>query len=84
MSTTSRRVREITHDLNNILTSILGYAEMLAEDAKISRVEARDAEQLLAATREAVALAKELGAVARPDAAARPGAAARPAGRPKA
>jgi len=55
-------VREIAHGLNNALTSVLGYAEIIAEDARLGNVSARDAEQLLAATREAVALVKVLRA----------------------
>ena len=60
----SRTVGEISHDLNNVLTSVLGYAEMIAEDAQASRVDARDAQHLLAATREAVALVKALRSTA--------------------
>ena len=65
-----RSVGEIAHDLNNVLTSVLGYAEIIAEDARLGNVSVRDAEQLVAATREAVALTKVLR-VSRP---AAPGA----------
>ena len=53
-------VGEIAHDLNNALTSVLGFAEIVAEDARSGTVSPRDAEQLLAATRQAVALVKSL------------------------
>jgi signal transduction histidine kinase len=60
-----RSVGEIAHDLSNALTSVLGYAEMLAEDARSGNVSVRDADQLLAATREAVGLVKVLRASGR-------------------
>jgi signal transduction histidine kinase len=63
--TPAQGVGEIAHDLNNALTSVLGYAEIIAEDARSGNVSARDAEQLLAATREAVALVKVLRASGR-------------------
>jgi len=60
----SRSIDQVAHDLNNILTSVLGYAEIVAEDARDANVDARDAQQLLLATREAVALVKALRAAA--------------------
>jgi len=53
-------VGEIAHDLSNALTSVLGFAEIVAEDARSGTVSPRDAEQLLAATRHAVALVRSL------------------------
>jgi signal transduction histidine kinase len=61
----SPSVDQVAHDLNNILTSVLGYAEIVAEDAREAKVDVRDAQQLLLATREAVALVKVLRASAR-------------------
>jgi hypothetical protein len=61
-SLTGRSVGQITHDLTNVMTGVLGYAEIIVEDARGSKVDVRDAEQLLAATREAVALIKVLRA----------------------
>ena len=53
-------VGEIAHELSNALTSVLGFAEIIAEDARSGNVSPRDADQLLAATQEAVALVRSL------------------------
>jgi two-component system, cell cycle sensor histidine kinase and response regulator CckA len=59
----------IAHDFNNVLMGILGYAEMVAADARGSKVEERDAEQVVVATRRAIDLARRLTAFARREAA---------------
>ncbi len=69
MEALGRLAGGIAHDFNNVLMGILGYAEIVAADARESKVEARDAEQVLVATRRAIDLARRLTAFARREAA---------------
>ena len=69
MEALGRLAGGIAHDFNNVLMGILGYAEMVAADARESKVEARDAEQVVVATRRAIDLARRLTAFARREAA---------------
>jgi len=69
MEALGRLAGGIAHDFNNVLMGILGYAEIVAADARESRVELRDAEQVLVATRRAIDLARRLTAFARREAA---------------
>ena len=69
MEALGRLAGGIAHDFNNVLMGILGYAEMVAADARESKVEQRDAEQVVAATRRAIELARRLTAFARREAA---------------
>jgi two-component system, cell cycle sensor histidine kinase and response regulator CckA len=69
MEALGRLAGGIAHDFNNVLMGILGYAEMVAADARESKVEERDAEQVVAATRRAIELARRLTAFARREAA---------------
>jgi hypothetical protein len=50
------------HELNNVLSAILGYAEIVHADAATGKVEERDALQILAATRRAIELVDDLAA----------------------
>ena len=65
MEALGRLAGGIAHDFNNVLMGILGYAEIVAADARESKVEQRDAEQVLVATRRAIELARRLTAFAR-------------------
>lgn len=58
-------VRRLGHDLNNVLTSIQGYAEILLEDTDASDARRPDLERLTEATRRASALVRNLIAVSR-------------------
>lgn len=58
-------VRALLHELNNVLSAILGYAEIVHDDAGQGRVEERDAIQILTATRRAIELADQLAAALR-------------------
>ena len=69
MEALGRLAGGIAHDFNNVLMGILGYAEMVAADARESKVEQRDAEQVVVATRRAIDLARRLTAFARREAA---------------
>ncbi len=69
MEALGRLAGGIAHDFNNVLMGILGYAEIVAADARESKVELRDAEQVLVATRRAIDLARRLTAFARREAA---------------
>ncbi len=69
MEALGRLAGGIAHDFNNVLMGILGYAEIVAADARDSKVEVRDAEQVLVATRRAIDLARRLTAFARREAA---------------
>ena len=69
MEALGRLAGGIAHDFNNVLMGILGYAEMVAADARDSKVEQRDAEQVVVATRRAIDLARRLTAFARREAA---------------
>ena len=69
MEALGRLAGGIAHDFNNVLMGILGYAEMVAADARESKVEQRDADQVVAATRRAIDLARRLTAFARREAA---------------
>jgi two-component system cell cycle sensor histidine kinase/response regulator CckA len=69
MEALGRLAGGIAHDFNNVLMGILGYAEIVAADARESKVEVRDAEQVLVATRRAIDLARRLTAFARREAA---------------
>ena len=69
MEALGRLAGGIAHDFNNVLMGILGYAEIVAADARESKVEARDAEQVVVATRRAIELARRLTAFARREAA---------------
>lgn len=53
-------VRALVHELNNVLSAVLGYAEIVHADAVAGAVEERDALQVLAATRRAIELTDEL------------------------
>jgi two-component system cell cycle sensor histidine kinase/response regulator CckA len=65
MEALGRLAGGIAHDFNNVLMGILGYAEMVAADARESKVEQRDADQVVVATRRAIDLARRLTAFAR-------------------
>jgi two-component system, cell cycle sensor histidine kinase and response regulator CckA len=69
MEALGRLAGGIAHDFNNVLMGILGYAEIVAADARESKVDERDAEQVLVATRRAIDLARRLTAFARREAA---------------
>ena len=69
MEALGRLAGGIAHDFNNVLMGILGYAEMVAADARDSKVEERDADQVVAATRRAIDLARRLTSFARREAA---------------
>ena len=69
MEALGRLAGGIAHDFNNVLMGILGYAEIVAADARDAKVEVRDAEQVLVATRRAIDLARRLTAFARREAA---------------
>ena len=69
MEALGRLAGGIAHDFNNVLMGILGYAEMVAADARESKVEQQDADQVVAATRRAIDLARRLTAFARREAA---------------
>ena len=60
----------LVHELNNVLSAVLGYAEIVHLDAGAGKVEERDAVQVIAATRRAIELTDELAALI---AARRPG-----------
>jgi PAS domain S-box-containing protein len=68
MEALGRLAGGIAHDFNNVLMGILGYAEMVAADARDATVEVRDAEQVVVATRRAIDLAARLTAFARREA----------------
>jgi two-component system cell cycle sensor histidine kinase/response regulator CckA len=68
MEALGRLAGGIAHDFNNVLMGILGYAEIVAADARESKVEAQDAEQVLVATKRAIELARRLTAFARREA----------------
>jgi PAS domain S-box-containing protein len=68
MEALGRLAGGIAHDFNNVLMGILGYAEIVAADAREAKVEVRDAEQVLVATRRAIDLARRLTAFARREA----------------
>jgi len=68
MEALGRLAGGIAHDFNNVLMGILGYAEIVAADARDAKVEVRDAEQVLVATRRAIDLARRLTAFARREA----------------
>jgi signal transduction histidine kinase len=55
-------INVVLHELNNVLSAILGYAEIVQADADAGHVDERDARQILAATRRAIELADELAA----------------------
>ena len=65
-------VRGLVHDLNNVLVAVVGYAEIVAADARDGAVEPRDADQAVAATRRAIELVDHISALLdgrpRPDA----------------
>jgi PAS domain S-box-containing protein len=69
MEALGRLAGGIAHDFNNVLMGILGYAEIVAADAREGAVELGDAEQVVAATRRAIDLAGRLTAFARREAA---------------
>jgi len=52
----------LVHELNNVLSAVLGYAEIVHADAGAGKVEERDAVQILAATRRAIELTDQLAA----------------------
>jgi hypothetical protein len=74
MATTSKRtsdpsdgpdlgeIRRLVHDLNNVLVAVRGFAEIVATDAREGRVEPRDADQAVAAARDAIELVDALQA----------------------
>ena len=53
----------LVHELNNVLSAVLGYAEIVHADAGSGNVEERDAVQILAATRRAIELTDQLAAL---------------------
>ncbi len=55
-------IAAILHELNNVHSAILGYAEIVHADADAGHVDERDARQILAATRRAIVLADQLAA----------------------
>jgi len=58
----ARSLADLVHELNNVLSAILGYAEIVHADASDGTVDERDATQILAATRRAIELTDELAA----------------------
>ena len=48
------------HDLYNVLSAAIGYAEILADDASRGSVDPRDADQLVVILRRAVELARAM------------------------
>ena len=53
----------LVHELNNVLSAVLGYAEIVHLDAGAGKVEERDAVQVIAATRRAIELTDALAAL---------------------
>ena len=49
---------EESHDLYNVLSAALGYAEIVADDAGRGAVDPRDADQLVLMLRRAIELAR--------------------------
>jgi two-component system cell cycle sensor histidine kinase/response regulator CckA len=68
MEALGRLAGGIAHDFNNVLTAILGYAELVADDARAGQVKQDDADQILAATARAIDLTARLTAFARREA----------------
>ena len=60
-----RAVRRIAHDLNNVMTALQGYAEILLEDVGPSSPLRSDLEQLQQAARRAAELVGELTTASR-------------------
>ncbi len=58
-------LRRLGHDLNNVMTTIQGYAEILLEDTDPSDARRRDLEDLREATRRASAIVRDLMAFSR-------------------
>jgi uncharacterized protein (DUF2342 family) len=56
-------IAALVHELNNVLSTILGYAEIVHADAGDRNVDERDAMQILAATRRAIELTDEIAAL---------------------
>lgn len=59
--TREQPAKVLVHELNNVLSAVLGYAEIVHVDALAGNVEERDVLQVLAATRRAIELTDELG-----------------------
>ena len=60
-----REIRRLGHDLNNVMTTIQGYAEILLEDMDVRDARRRDVERLTEATRRASAIVRDLMAISR-------------------
>ena len=58
-------IRRLAHDLNNLMTAIQGYAEILLEDIEPSSPHRGDIELLHKATRRASAIVGDLMALGR-------------------
>jgi PAS domain S-box-containing protein len=65
MEAVGRLAGGVAHDFNNVLTAILGYAEMLVEDLPASSAAAEDAREIRAAAERATALTRQLLAFSR-------------------
>jgi PAS domain S-box-containing protein len=65
MEAVGRLAGGVAHDFNNVLTAILGYAEMLLEDLPQSSAAAEDAREIRAAAQRATALTRQLLAFSR-------------------
>lgn len=52
----------LVHELNNVLSAVLGYAEIVHADASDGSVDEADARQILAAARRAIELTDALAA----------------------
>lgn len=59
--TREESARLLVHELNNVLSAVLGYTEIVHVDALAGKVEEGDIIQVLAATRRAIELTDELG-----------------------
>lgn len=55
-----RPVREIAHDLNNVLGAVLSYGEFVAEEVEDGSPAKADVKEILVAANRAAALVREL------------------------
>jgi signal transduction histidine kinase len=55
-----RPVREIAHDLNNVLGVVLSYGAFVAEEVEDDSPEKADVKEILAAAERAAGLVREL------------------------